>query len=122
MELVRWILARLVLTANAMTTPKGLIRSAEAQRLVDAATDKLALYQFEACPFCVKVRRAMTRQALNIELRDARNDMAIKQELVALGGRHKVPCLRIETPDSEDQWLYESNDIIAYLKANFSVN
>ena len=122
MELVRWILARLVLTADAMTTPKGLIRSAEAQRTVDAATAKLALYQFEACPFCVKVRRAMTRQALNIELRDARNDMAIKQELVAQGGRHKVPCLRIEMPDSDDQWLYESSDIIAYLKANFSVN
>ena len=122
MELVRWILARLVLTADAMTTPKGLMRSAKAQRAVDAATEKLALYQFEACPFCVKVRRAMARQSLNIELRDACNDMAIKQELVTQGGRHKVPCLRVESPDSDDQWLYESNDIIAYLQANFSVN
>jgi glutaredoxin len=122
MELVRWILARLVLSADAMTTPKGLMRSAKAQRAVDAATEKLALYQFEACPFCVKVRRAMARQSLNIELRDARNDMAIKQELVTQGGRHKVPCLRVESPDSDDQWLYESNDIIAYLQANFSVN
>ena len=122
MELVRWILARLVLTADAMTTPKSLMRSAKAQRAVDAATEKLALYQFETCPFCVRVRRAMARQSLNIELRDARNDMAIKQELVTQGGRHKVPCLRIESPDSDDQWLYESNDIIAYLKANFSVN
>ena len=105
-----------------MTTPKVLIRSAEAQRMVDAETDKLSLYQFEACPFCAKVRRAMIRQSLNIELRDARNDMAIKQELVTRGGRHKVPCLRIETPDCDDQWLYESAAIIAYLEANFPVN
>ena len=57
-----------------MTTPKGLIRSAEAQRTVDAATDKLALYQFEACPFCVKVRRFIRKNSLKIELKDAKNN------------------------------------------------
>ena len=40
----------------------------------------------------------------------------IRQTLVNEGGRHKVPCLRIEKADDSVQWLYESTDIIAYLK------
>lgn len=61
------------------------------------------------------------RYALNIELRDARNDMEIKRELVAEGGFHKVPCLRIENPDESVEWLYESDDIIAYLRSKFNL-
>jgi len=74
------------------------------------------MYQFKTCPFCVKVRRELKRQALHIELRDAKNDVGHKAALVNEGGRHKVPCLRIEKADDSVQWLYESTDIIAYLK------
>jgi glutathione S-transferase len=49
-------------------------------------------------------------------LRDAKNDVGHKATLLNEGGRHKVPCLRIEKADDSVQWLYESNDIIAYLK------
>jgi len=30
----------------------------------------------------------------------------------------KVPCLKI-TENGEDRWMYESNDIIAYLNGRF---
>ena len=33
------------------------------------------------------------------------------------GGKTQVPCLRIDEGTST-QWLYESNDIIAYVDAN----
>ena len=72
------------------------------------------LYQFKACPFCVKVRRAIKREGLNIETRDAKNNEQYRQELLEQGGKVKVPCLRIEK-NGQVQWLYESNDIIAYL-------
>ncbi len=121
MNFVRWILGRLVLTYDALTRPKPVTRDAAAQAALDAKTEKFALYQFNACPFCVKVRRELRRQALNVELRDARNDETHKQALIEGGGRYKVPCLQIENENGETAWLYESDDIIAYLKKDLQL-
>ena len=87
MNFVRWILGKLVLGYDLLTRPKPMERDAAEQQKLDAETQKLALYQFNACPFCVKVRREIRRYALNIELRDARNDEVHKQALIAGGGR-----------------------------------
>ena len=88
---------------------------------MDARTAHLAVYQFQACPFCVKVRRQMRKYGLNIELRDARKDPAHKQALIDGGGRYKVPCLQITGDSGETSWLYESDDIIAYLKSELEL-
>jgi glutathione S-transferase len=67
----------------------------------------------------VKVRRAMKRQSVNIELRDAKNDPTHRADLEAGGGRIKVPCLRIEK-DGQVEWMYESSDIVTYLEKEFA--
>jgi len=121
MKFVRWLLGRLVLTVDFLTRPRALKRDEVAQAAIDAQTATMALYQFAACPFCVKVRRAMRRHALNIELRDAKNDPAFKEELTTQGGKHKVPCLRIETGAGEVKWLYESDDIISFLEGELKL-
>lgn len=121
MNFVRWILGRLILAYDALTRPKPMERAAEEQAALDSKTAKLVLYQFQACPFCVKVRREIRRYGLNIELRDARNDETHKQALIAGGGRHKVPCLQISGDGAEPTWLYESDDIIAYLKKDLEL-
>ena len=36
--------------------------------------------------------------------------------LATFGGKYQVPCLRITQENNEDNWLYESDDIILYLK------
>lgn len=118
MQVVRWLLGRLILTGNFVFSPKSMQRSSEAQTQVDSETANMALYQFPACPFCVKVRRSMKRLNLDIELRDAKTP-AIEAELVEQGGKRKVPCLRIEE-NGQVQWLYESNDIIAQLEKRFA--
>ncbi|EKO4253460.1 glutaredoxin [Vibrio parahaemolyticus] len=119
MKFIRWILGKIILLLNAVFSPCGIKRTNEAQSNVDDKAKQYALYQFEACPFCVKVRRAMKRQSVNIELRDAKNDPTHRAELEQGGGRVKVPCLRIEK-DGETQWLYESSDIVAYLEKEFA--
>ncbi|MCG9547449.1 glutaredoxin [Vibrio harveyi] len=119
MKFIRWILGKIILLLNAVFFPRGVKRSAEAQKSVDDKAKNYALYQFEACPFCVKVRRAMKRQSVNIELRDAKNDPVHREALEQGGGRVKVPCLRIEK-DGETQWLYESSDIVAYIEKEFA--
>lgn len=121
MSFVRWFLGRLILAFEFLTRPTPVVRDKTAQDAIDAACAKMALYQFKACPFCVKVRRQFTKYALPIELRDAKNNAAFKEELTTQGGKHKVPCLRIENADGTVQWLYESDDIIAYVKNTFNL-
>jgi glutaredoxin len=120
MTLIRWILGRIVLTIDFFTTPKGLKRALDEQHEINIQTTKLALYQFSACPFCVKVRRSMKRLSLDIELRDAKKNQHHRSELEQQGGRIKTPCLRIENPAGDVTWMYESSDIIRYLEQRFS--
>ncbi len=70
----------------------------------------------KACPFCVKVRRAMKRQSVQFELRDAKTTNSTAE----LGSwrRSWVPCLRIEK-DGKIEWMYEPSDIVTYsVKSN----
>lgn len=82
-------------------------------------TADLALYQFDACPFCARVRHVMDRLDLDIEIRDTRRHPEYRQELIREGGKSMVPCLRIAHPDGRVQWMYESADIIDYLQENY---
>ncbi|MGM0905342.1 MAG: glutathione S-transferase N-terminal domain-containing protein [Pseudomonadota bacterium] len=116
---LRLILTPIVLLVEKLTTPKGKDRSEQEQKKVDEACKSLALYQFAACPFCVKVRKEIARLNLNIELRDAKNNDEHRDALLNGGGRVKVPCLRIEEGDKV-QWMYESDDINQYLQQRFA--
>ncbi len=120
MAVIRWILGTLILTLNWLFTPRGVKRSADAQIAMDEQTAKLALYHYRACPFCVKVRRAMKRQSLNIATRDVKRSEAAKEQLLSGGGNLKVPCLRIENEQGGVEWMYESADIINYLNSRFA--
>jgi glutaredoxin len=119
MVIVRAILGSLILFFDWLFTPRGVKRDTDAQKQLDAQTSGLTLYQYKACPFCVKVRRAIKRQSLAIETRDAKRCDTARGELVAGGGRLKVPCLRIEEASGESRWMYESGDIIRYLEGRF---
>ncbi len=119
MAIIRKILGSIILFFNWLFTPKGVTREQEEQQKVDVSTEKLKLYQYNACPFCVKVRRAMKRMSLDIELRDIRANPEYKKELEHEGGRSMVPCLRIENEDGSYTWMYESSDIINYLSEKF---
>ena len=117
MKLIRFIVGRIILLSDFLTRPSPVIRSREDQDSVDAAVTGLSLYQFKACPFCVKVRRHMRRRSIKIELKDAKTDLLIREELIREGGKHKVPCLRIAEDNKEVQWLYSSDEICRFLDA-----
>lgn len=102
-----------------LTRPAKMRRSPEAQLEVDNACQQLALYQLPRCPFCIKVRRNMHKLNLPIERRNVHPGSPYRDELEAGGGRIKSPCLRIEE-NGEVRWMYESNDIIAYLHQRFA--
>ncbi len=116
MSLIRSILGTLILILDRLFSPTPIQRSTENQARLEAELRKPQLYQFEACPFCVKVRRTMRRLNLPIELRDARKDTIYGQELAREGGMMQVPCLKITETGQKARWLYESSDIIEYLE------
>jgi glutaredoxin len=119
LKVVRNTLGYSIAAVDIMTRLPAKKRPANEQALVDAETQQLALYQFTACPFCIKTRRAIHKLGLTIETRDAMNDAQSRSELEQQGGKVKVPCLRISEAGKADVWMYESGDIISYLQQRF---
>jgi len=114
----RTLFGNLLRVINYITLPKAIKREASVQAIIDRATKDLSLYQFVTCPFCIKVTRFMHTNAINIELRDAQRDSHYKSDLITFGGKQQVPCLRVAQKERTDIWLYESDEIIKYLKKN----
>lgn len=117
---VRAALTPVILLSETLSTPKPIRRDAATQQQIDAECKALALYQFRACPFCVKVRKTMRRLNLPIETRDAQQVQKHREALLEGGGKLKVPCLAISHNDGRTEWMYESDVIIDYLNQRFA--
>jgi glutaredoxin len=113
------VVGPVLLAGDRLTAPRPIQRSPAEQEQVDEQTRNLVMYQFLACPFCIKTRRAIRRLALNIDTRDALRHATSRQQLLEGGGQIKVPCLRITDAEGRHEWMYESSDIIRYLQNRF---
>ena len=85
----------------------------------DPKEDRLALYYFDGCPFCVRVLRAIDTLGLDVELRNIYENTDHLAELRDVRGRTTVPVLRITSPSGEERWMPESADIVRYLQASY---
>ncbi len=72
----------------------------------------LTLYYKKACPFCQRVLAFMDENGINLDKRDTLQP-GNQNDLVRVGGKKQVPCLVIN-----GKALYESADIIAYMRDN----
>lgn len=74
---------------------------------------RLQLYEFEACPFCRKVREAFSILDLEAEVYPCpKGGTRYRPEVEARGGRAMFPWLVDPNGDVE---MYESDDIVRYL-------
>ena len=72
--------------------------------------DNMYIYVKPGCPYCAKVDRFLDEAGIEIEHRKV-TEGSNADELRDLGGKVQSPCLVVDgTP------MYESDDIIAYLK------
>jgi len=117
LKIARNLAGLIVVFIDWLSRPKAIQRSADEQARVQAKFDGLSLYQLYACPFCVKTRRAIHALGVTVEPKDINKDPKNRVDLEQGGGRVKVPCLKIEQ-GNQVTWLYESNEIIRYLKQN----
>ena len=75
--------------------------------------EPIVLYEFEACPFCRRVREALTQLDLTVEVRPCpKESVTHRAEVEALGGKLTFPFL--VDPNTGTK-MYESADIVAYL-------
>lgn len=73
---------------------------------------KYELYKKETCPYCRKVMQFIADSGrTDIEMKDIVENEENRRRLVEVGGKQQVPCLFIDGKP-----LYESGDIIEYLK------
>ncbi len=118
-RLIRNTLGLIMVAVDLLTRGRKLQRTPSEQELVNEQVSELSLYQFFACPFCIKTRRAIHKLNLPIEMRDASQGSHYRAELLENGGKVTVPCLRIEQ-QGKVEWMYESSDIIRYLEKRFA--
>ncbi len=73
----------------------------------------LILFYRPTCPYCQKVLAFIKSHEIAVEMKDISRDPSLRDELITQGGKSQVPCLLIDNKP-----LYESDDIIDWLKKN----
>ena len=72
------------------------------------------LYAATYCPYCKKVIDFMEKEGIDkVDVLFVDKDDDAKKALLEGSGGKQVPCLNIG-----DEWMLESDDIIAYMKEN----
>jgi len=96
------------------------LRAGAGSRVVDPGArpvEPLVLYEFEACPFCRRVREALSRLDLEAEIRPCpKGGQRFRGEVVALGGKEQFPFL---VDPNTGARMYESVEIVAYLQREY---
>ncbi len=77
----------------------------------------LTLYYKPSCPFCQKTITAADEMGVAFNLKDISADESLREALIEKGGKQQVPYF--EDPEN-DVAMYESDDIIAYVKENYA--
>ncbi len=75
---------------------------------------QLTLYHFMGCPYCQRVRDFLSKEGINVPMKDTHENPLWRDELIKIGGKSQVPCLVVEA-----QAIYESSDIIEWFKKNY---
>lgn len=76
----------------------------------------LELWNFEGSPFCRKVREELSSLGLDSHVHNVGKRGSRRPDLVAIGGKMQVPYL---VDPNTGTAMYESNDIIAYLRTTY---
>ena len=109
---------RMLDVATSMfTTVSRLGAGVQAKAPAHRPAQLLELYEFESCPFCRKVRDALTELDLEAMVYPCpKGGSVFRDTAVALGGKAQFPYL--VDPNTGTR-LYESDDIVAYLFATY---
>ena len=97
------------LAATVVRLPSGLGVGTLGKRPVEP----LRVYEYEACPFCRKVREALSALDLEADILPCpKNGLRFRPEAARLGGKTQFPYL---VDPNTGKSMYESDEIVRYL-------
>ncbi|CAL5187299.1 unnamed protein product [Lathyrus oleraceus] len=92
---------------------KSIVESTQINGMASSPPISLQLFEFEACPFCRRVREAMTELDLSVEVYPCPKGSVRHREVVRkTGGKEMFPFL---IDQNNGVTMYESSDIVKYL-------
>jgi len=118
----RSVLSRSVAPLNTVGASLASLARSRGRQATEVSTNRtqpdqiLELYNFEASPYCRKVRETLQELNLDHMVHSVGKHSARRPELIARGGKMMVPYLADPNTGTE---MYESEDIIAYLKKTY---
>ncbi len=105
-----------VLSSVAATLARGA-QGLRTGRLGPRPAEPLVLYEFESCPFCRKVREALTVLDLEADVKPCpKGGKRFRPEVIARGGKAQFPYL--VDPNTGEE-MYESDVIVRHLFAHY---
>lgn len=111
-------LGRILNVGSSIVT--SVLRAASGGRVGttgERPVEPVMLYEFEGCPFCRKVREALTILDLDADIRPCpKRGPRYREELIERGGKAMFPYLIDPNTGKE---MYESDDIVKYLFAEY---
>lgn len=78
----------------------------------------IIFYARPTCPYCAKVRSVLDELGISYDEKDINNEEVL-QDLLARGGKKMVPYIVDDETGTE---MYESDDIVTYLKEQYGKN
>ncbi|TVP53110.1 MAG: glutathione S-transferase [Halomonadaceae bacterium] len=108
------LLARPLAVAGSVTTSTlAGWRGCMVAKVAPQPEKPLVLYDMEACPYCRRVREALTALHLDADIRPCpKGGQRFRDQAQTLGGKQQFPLLHDE---NNGQVMYESEDIVHYL-------
>jgi len=105
-----------VATSLAVTLAR-LAAGLRVERLGKRPEKPLELYDFEGCPYCRKVREALTALDLEAVVHPCpKGGTRFRETVIAAGGKAQFPYL---VDPNTGTAMYESNDIVEYLFSRY---
>jgi glutathione S-transferase len=102
---------------SGLATVLRLGAGTSAQPVARRPEKLLEVYEFEACPFCRRLREALTRFDLDVAIYPCpRGGTRFRPRVVEMGGKAMFPFL---VDPNTGKSMYESADIVAYLRETY---
>jgi len=106
--------------SSTMATVLRLGAGLKARPVTKQPEKLLELYEFEACPYCRRVREAMSEFDLDAMVYPCpRGGTRFRPKVVAMGGKRQFPYLIDPNAPGGPRAMYESADIVSYLRETY---
>lgn len=104
---------------SRLLMPRRVKRDKASQAQVDRDASNITFYDVQASIECCLIRRLIHKLNIAVQIRDVGRHYQYRIEVLE-GGQGRLPCLKIESPRENPQWLYGRCEIQQYLQQRFS--